>query len=50
MFAFILRRLVNTLLTLIGVVTVSFFLVRSIDGDPARVMLGQRADEATRQA
>jgi peptide/nickel transport system permease protein len=32
------------------VVTVSFFLVRSIDGDPARVMLGQRADEATRQA
>ncbi|MFM8568629.1 MAG: ABC transporter permease [Candidatus Kapaibacterium sp.] len=50
MFAFILRRLVNTLLTLIGVVTVSFFLVRSIDGDPARVMLGQRADEATRQS
>ena len=50
MFAFIIRRLINTLLTLIGVVTVSFFLVRSIDGDPARVMLGQRADEATRQA
>jgi peptide/nickel transport system permease protein len=50
MLAFIVRRLVNTLLTLVGVVTVSFFLVRSIDGDPARVMLGQRADEATRQA
>ncbi len=50
MIAFILRKLINTILTLLGVVTVSFFLVRSIDGDPARVMLGQRADEKTRQA
>jgi len=35
---------------LLGVVTVSFFLVRAIPGDPARVMLGQRADEATLEA
>jgi len=35
---------------LLGVVTVSFFLVRAIPGDPARVMVGQRADQATLEA
>ncbi len=50
MFAYVVRKLLSTILTILGVVTVTFFLVRSIDGDPARIMLGQRADEATRQA
>lgn len=49
MLQYLLRRLGYTVLMLFGVVTVSFFLVRAIPGDPARVMLGQRADEATLQ-
>ncbi|MCX8050443.1 MAG: ABC transporter permease [Chlorobi bacterium] len=47
MLRYIVGRLGYTVLMLLGVVTVSFFLVRAIPGDPARVMLGQRADEAT---
>lgn len=50
MLRYILGRLGYTVLMLVGVVTVSFFLIRAIPGDPARVMLGQRADEATLQA
>lgn len=50
MLRYILGRLGYTVLMLLGVVTVSFFLIRAIPGDPARVMLGQRADEATLQA
>ncbi|RMF35246.1 MAG: ABC transporter permease [Chlorobiota bacterium] len=50
MLRYLLGRLGYTVLMLLGVVTVSFFLVRAIPGDPARVMLGQRADEATLQA
>ncbi|KXB97503.1 MAG: peptide ABC transporter permease [Chlorobi bacterium NICIL-2] len=50
MLRYVLGRLGYTVLMLLGVVTVSFFLVRAIPGDPARVMLGQRADEATLQA
>ena len=50
MLRYVLGRLGYTLLMLLGVVTVSFFLVRAIPGDPARVMLGQRADEATLEA
>jgi len=50
MLRYVLGRLGYTLLMLLGVITVSFFLVRAIPGDPARVMLGQRADEATLEA
>ncbi|GIV49647.1 MAG: peptide ABC transporter permease [Candidatus Kapaibacterium sp.] len=50
MLRYLLGRLGYTVLMLLGVVTVSFFLVRAIPGDPARIMLGQRADEATLQA
>ncbi len=50
MIAYLVGRLGYTLAMLLGVVTVSFFLVRAIPGDPARVMLGQRADEATLEA
>jgi len=50
MLRYILGRLGYTVAMLLGVVTVSFFLVRAIPGDPARVMVGQRADQATLEA
>ncbi|MFN8365835.1 MAG: ABC transporter permease [Candidatus Kapaibacterium sp.] len=50
MFTFIIRRIINTVLIMFGVATVVFFLVRALPGDPARVQLGQRADEQTVQA
>ncbi len=51
MSAFIFRKFLSTALTLLGVVTVSFFLVHSFgNGDPIRVMVGQHADAATVKA
>ncbi|MCF8330954.1 MAG: ABC transporter permease [Bacteroidales bacterium] len=44
---FILRRLGYGLLVLAGVVTIVFFLFNILPGDPARMMLGQRADVAS---
>ncbi|NNF02045.1 MAG: ABC transporter permease [Bacteroidia bacterium] len=44
MLKFILRRLTYGLLVLLGVVVVVFFLFNILPGDPARMMLGQRAD------
>ncbi|GGJ21927.1 ABC transporter permease [Deinococcus roseus] len=44
MTAFILRRLFRTLTVLIGVTIVVFGFVRLIPGDPAVVMLGERAN------
>lgn len=41
---FILRRLGYGILVLFGVVTIVFFLFNILPGDPARMMLGQRAD------
>jgi peptide/nickel transport system permease protein len=41
---FIIKRLGYGFLVLIGVVTVVFFLFNVLPGDPARMMLGQRAD------
>lgn len=45
MIAFILRKFIYTLLVLLGVVVVTFFI--RPPGDPARVLLGQRADSAS---
>ncbi|MBU3698398.1 MAG: ABC transporter permease [Candidatus Kapabacteria bacterium] len=45
MAAFILRKVFYTLLVLAGVVLVTFFI--RPPGDPARVLLGQRADSAS---
>ena len=45
MIAFILRKFIYTLLVLLGVVLVTFFI--RPPGDPARVLLGQRADSAS---
>lgn len=46
MITFILRRLLYGLLVLIGVITMVFFIFNVLPGDPARMMLGQRADQA----
>lgn len=43
--AFIIRRLFYGLLVLWGVITVVFFIFTILPGDPARMMLGQRADQ-----
>ncbi len=47
MLKFLTRRLAYGLLVLFGVVTVVFLLFNVLPGDPARMMLGQRADLAS---
>ena len=42
---YIIKRLLYGLLVLLGVVTLVFFLFTILPGDPARMMLGQRADQ-----
>lgn len=44
---FILKRLFYGSLVLLGVVIVVFLLFNVLPGDPARMMLGQRADQAS---
>ncbi|MBP7094141.1 MAG: ABC transporter permease, partial [Candidatus Kapabacteria bacterium] len=45
MITYLLRKILYTLLVLTGVVVVTFFI--RPPGDPARVLLGQRADSAS---
>lgn len=45
MLAFIIRRLVYGFFVLFGVLTLVFFIFNILPGDPARMMLGQRADQ-----
>lgn len=44
MLSYIFRRLLYGFFVLFGVVTLVFFLFNILPGDPARMMLGQRAD------
>jgi len=44
---FILKRLLYGFLVLFGVIVINFFLFNILPGDPARMMLGQRADIAS---
>lgn len=44
MLAYIRKRLLYGLLVILGVVVLVFFLFNILPGDPARMMLGQRAD------
>lgn len=44
MLRYTLKRLLYGFLVLLGVVTLVFFLFNILPGDPARMMLGQRAD------
>ncbi len=50
MLRFIIKRLWYGLLVLLGVVTIVFILFNILPGDPARMMLGQRADIASVEA
>jgi len=50
MLRFILTRLLYGLLVLFGVITLIFILFNILPGDPARMMLGQRADIASVEA
>lgn len=45
MLSFIIRRLLYGALVLLGVVSLVFFIFNVLPGDPARMMLGQRADQ-----
>ena len=45
MLRFVGKRLLYGVLVLFGVVTLVFFLFNILPGDPARMMLGQRADQ-----
>ncbi len=47
MTTYIIRKLLYSILILVGVITVTFCLMYVIPGDPARLMLGQRADIAS---
>lgn len=47
MATYIIRKLLYSILILVGVITVTFCLMYVIPGDPARLMLGQRADIAS---
>jgi peptide/nickel transport system permease protein len=47
---YVFRKLFYGVLVLLGVITVIFLLFNVLPGDPARMMLGQRADEASIQA
>ena len=50
MINYIIRRLFYGFLVILGVITVVFLLFNVLPGDPARMMLGQRADIASVEA
>jgi len=50
MLRYVFIRLMYGILVLLGVVTLIFFLFNVLPGDPARMMLGQRADIASVEA
>lgn len=50
MLTYVTRKLLYSILILFGVITVTFALMYVIPGDPARLMLGQRADVASIEA
>lgn len=44
---YIIRRLLLTIPTLIGIITITFLLMYVVPGDPIRILMGQRGDPAT---
>jgi peptide/nickel transport system permease protein len=50
MWTYIIRNLVYSIVIIFGVLTVTFCLLYILPGDPARMMLGQRADVASVEA
>ena len=47
MIRFLIKRLFYGFFVLLGVITVVFMLFNVLPGDPARMMLGARADQAS---
>ena len=45
--AYVIRKLLYGIAVLWGVATLVFILFNILPGDPAQMMLGQRADEAS---
>ncbi|MCF3932247.1 ABC transporter permease [Acuticoccus sp. M5D2P5] len=50
MTAFVIKRLAFAIVTLFGVLTIVFFIVRVLPGDPALVILGDQANQASIEA
>lgn len=50
MLNFILKRLFNGIFVLLGVAVIIFLIFKVMPGDPVKMMLGQRSDEATIRA
>jgi len=50
MLNYILRKLIYSFFVLFGIITVVFILFNVLPGDPARLMLGQRADVSSIEA
>lgn len=50
MLTYIVRKILYSILVLFGVISVSFFITRCLPSDPARLMLGQRADISSIEA
>lgn len=50
MLLFIFRRILSSIPTLLGVLTLVFFLIRIVPGDPALAILGDSASEQSLQA
>ncbi|MGB9681679.1 MAG: ABC transporter permease [bacterium] len=44
---YIIRRLLLTIPTIIGIITITFLLMYVVPGDPVRILMGQRGDPAT---
>ena len=47
---YIVRQTLYALLIVLGVLTVTFLLIRVLPGDPTRIALGQRADAQAQEA
>ena len=45
MFAYIIKKTAYGLLVMLGVISLIFVLFNILPGDPARMMLGQNADQ-----
>ncbi len=48
--SFLVRRLISTFPVLIGVVTLTFFLLHFVPGDPIEIMLGEQASSVDKDA
>ncbi|HOK30382.1 MAG TPA: ABC transporter permease, partial [bacterium] len=47
MINYIIRRLLLTIPTIIGIITITFLLMYVVPGDPVRILMGQRGDPET---